>query len=138
MLLLKNIAIYFYLIETISNFDTGFKMVKIIKLIFNISVLILAMQNYVHAERLAILNWETKAPESLDSLSLSEDKGREEGIAIIELDKNSKDYGKILINIPVDPSLILHHIFYNQDLSKAYITALAGNNLYYINLLTGL
>ena len=87
-----------------------------IKIFLNISILILAMQNYVHAERLAILNWETKAPESLDSLSLSEDKNREEGIAIIELDKNNKDYGKILSNIPVDPDLILHHIFYNQDL----------------------
>ena len=104
------------------------------KIFLYILILILTMQNSVHAERLAILNWETKAPESLDSLSLSEDKGREEGIAIVELDKNSKDYGKILINIPVDPSLVLHHIFYNQDLSKAYITALAGNNLYYINL----
>ena len=105
-----------------------------IKIFLNISILILAMQNYVHAERLAILNWETKAPESLDSLSLSEDKNREEGIAIIELDKNNKDYGKILSNIPVDPDLILHHIFYNQDLTKAYITALAGDNLFYINL----
>ena len=72
------------------------------KIFLYILILILTMQNSVHAERLAILNWETKAPESLDSLSLSEDKGREEGIAIIELDRNSKDYGKILTNIPVN------------------------------------
>ena len=108
---------------------------KIITRIFFFNLLlIILLQKTSNAERLAILNWETKAPESLDSLSLSKIKGREEGIAIIELDKNSKDYGKILSNIPVDPSLVLHHIFYNQDLTKAYITALEGNNLYYINL----
>ena len=68
------------------------------------------------ADRLSILNWETKAPESLDSLSLSQDKDRKEGIAVIELDQNSEDFGKILFNIPVNPDLVLHHIFYNQDL----------------------
>lgn len=87
-----------------------------------------------YADLLAILNWETKAPESLNTLSLSENKNREEGIAIIELDKNSGDYGKILTNIPVNPDLVLHHIFYNQDLSMAYVTALEGENLFYINL----
>ena len=86
------------------------------------------------ADLLAILNWETKAPESLDSLSLSENKNREEGIAIIELDINSSDYGKILTNIPVEPDLVLHHIFYNQNMSRAYVTALEGENLFYINL----
>ena len=89
--------------------------------IFNLLLIILA-QKLANAERLAILNWETKAPESLDSLSLSKVKGREEGIAIIELDKNSEDYGKILSNIPIDPSLVLHHIFYNQH--KAYLVNL--------------
>ena len=88
---------------------------KIITRIFFFNLLlIILLQKTSNAERLAILNWETKAPESLDSLSLSKNKGREEGIAIIELDKNSKDYGKILSNIPIDPSLVLHHIFYKS------------------------
>ena len=86
------------------------------------------------ADRLAILNWETKAPESLDSLSLSQDKDRKEGIAVIELDQNSEDFGKILFNIPVNPDLVLHHIFYNQNLSKAYITALDSDFLHVINM----
>jgi len=90
--------------------------------------------NVCFSERLAILNWETKAPDSLESLTLSDNENRKEGIAIIELDESSYNYGKILINIPVDPSLTLHHIFYNQDLSKAYVTALNGENLFYINL----
>ena len=59
------------------------------------------LSSYAFADRLAILNWETKAAESLDSLSLSQDKERKEGIAVIELDPNSIDYGKILFNIPV-------------------------------------
>ncbi len=92
------------------------------------------LSSYAFADRLSILNWETKAAESLDSLSLSQDKERKEGIAVIELDPNSIDYGKILFNIPVNPDFTLHHIFYNQDLSKAYVTALNSDSLYVINM----
>lgn len=93
------------------------------------------MISHPSAEMLAILNYESKAPESLEALQLQAgNEGRREGIAIIELDPLSLDYGKILIDIPVSPELILHHIFYNKDLTKAYITALASPNMYVINL----
>ena len=87
------------------------------------------------AEMLAILNYESKAPESLEALQLQAGgEGRREGIAIIELDPLSLDYGNILIDIPVSPELVLHHIFYNKDLTKAYITALSSINMYVIDL----
>ena len=90
---------------------------------------------FASAEMLAILNYESKAPESLEALQLQVGgEGRREGIAIIELDPLSLDYGNILIDIPVSPELVLHHIFYNRDLTKAYITALSSKDMYVIDL----
>ena len=90
---------------------------------------------YALAEMLAILNYETKAEESLESLQLQgADDRRREGIAIIEIDPESHDYGRILIDIPTSPDLVLHHIFYNQDASKAYVTALQAEILHVIDL----
>ena len=88
-----------------------------------------------HAEMLAILNYETKAEESLESLAMqSGPDQRREGIAIIELDQSSADYGKILIDIPLSPDLVSHHIFYNKDLTKIYVTALAQEVMHVIDL----
>lgn len=87
------------------------------------------------AEMLAMLNYETKAEESLDALALqSAPDVRREGIAIVELDPNSPDYGKILVDIPVSPDLTLHHIFYNKDLSKVYVTSLSQELMHVIDL----
>ena len=89
----------------------------------------------VRAEMLAILNYETKAEDSLESLALqSRPDQRREGIAIIELDQSSADYGKILIDIPLSPDLVSHHIFYNKDLTKVYVTALAQEVMHVIDL----
>ena len=85
------------------------------------------------AEMLSILNYESKAEESLESLQIRGDE-RREGIAILELDPESPDYGKILIDIPISPELVLHHIFYNQDASKAYVTALQTETLHAIDM----
>lgn len=87
------------------------------------------------AEMLAIVNWESKVPESLDSLKLQEaEEERREGIALIELDPNEPDYGKIISDIPLPPDLVLHHIFYNNDLTKAYVTSLGKEVLHVIDL----
>ena len=38
------------------------------------------------------------------------------------------------MDIPVSPELVLHHIFYNRNLTKAYITALNSSEMYVIDL----
>ena len=87
------------------------------------------------AEMLSILNYETKAEESLESLQIQgAGNQRREGIAIVELDPESAEYGKILIDIPTSPEFVLHHIFYNQDTTKAYVTALQTETLHVIDL----
>jgi DNA-binding beta-propeller fold protein YncE len=76
------------------------------------------------AEILAMINYESK-PDQLD---------RREGIAIIDVDPASANPGKILMNIPLPYNLVNHHIYYNQDMSKVYITALRLSRLHVIDM----
>lgn len=76
------------------------------------------------AEILAMANYESK-PNQIP---------RREGIAIIDVDPASKNFGKILNDIPLPPDLVAHHIFYNKDLSKAYITSLGNGALHVMDM----
>jgi DNA-binding beta-propeller fold protein YncE len=76
------------------------------------------------AEILAMLNYETK-PEQL---------ARKEGIAIIDVDPKSPTFGKMLMDIPLPPDLVAHHIYFNKDKSKAYVTALGKSILHVMDL----
>ena len=78
----------------------------------------------VQAEILAMLNYETK-PEQMV---------RKEGLAIIDVDPKSPTFAKMLMDIPLPPDLIAHHIFYNRDTSKAYVTALGKSILHVLDL----
>ena len=77
-----------------------------------------------HAEILAMLNYETK----------SEQLVRKEGLAIIDVDPQSPTFGKMLMDIPLPPDLVAHHIYFNRDKSKAYITALGKSLLHVMDL----
>jgi DNA-binding beta-propeller fold protein YncE len=76
------------------------------------------------AEMLAMLNYESKPGKT----------PRREGIAIIDVDPESKNFGKILNDIPLPPDLVAHHLFYNKDNSKAYLTALGNGALHVIDM----
>lgn len=86
------------------------------------------------AEILAMMNYESKTPDQLKSLKLSGADQRREGIAIIEMDPESADFGKIVSDIPLDPAGVAHHIFYDRSQTKAYITALASPALQVMDL----
>jgi DNA-binding beta-propeller fold protein YncE len=86
--------------------------------------LLLSCASLASAEILALLNYESKSGQSV----------RREGIAIMEIDPVSSDFGKILMDIPLPPDLIAHHIFFNRDKSKAYITALGKSILHVVDL----
>ena len=76
------------------------------------------------AEILALLNYETK-PEQIV---------RKEGLAVVDVDPKSPTFGKLLMEIPLPPDLVAHHIYFNRDKSKAYITALAKSILHVMDL----
>jgi DNA-binding beta-propeller fold protein YncE len=83
-----------------------------------------------NAEILAMMNYESKSAESLKALKNPvAPAARKEGIAIVDVDPNSKTFGKIVKDIPLPADLVAHHIFYNHDMSKAYITALGKTEL---------
>ncbi len=87
------------------------------------------------AEILAMLNYESKPNESLKDLKLPfGTPEREEGIAIMDVDPESDTYGDILMEIPLPSDLIAHHVFYNRDASKIYLTALGKPELRVIDM----
>ncbi|MDU8946230.1 hypothetical protein [Ovoidimarina sediminis] len=76
------------------------------------------------AEILAIMNYESKPADDLRALKLSGETERREGIAIVDVDPDSPNFGRIVSDIPTDPKTVAHHIFYDRTMTKAYITAL--------------
>ncbi|AXS82743.1 MULTISPECIES: YncE family protein [Marinobacter] len=88
------------------------------------------------AEILAVMNYESKPADQLKSLKLSGDTTRREGLAIIDVDPESPNFGKIVSDIPIDPATVAHHIFYDRTMSKAYITGLQQPALQVLDLTT--
>ncbi len=86
--------------------------------------LLLISTTLASAEILALINYESKANQPV----------RREGIAIMDIDPESADYGKILMEIPLPSDLVAHHIFFNRDRTKAYITALGKSILHVVDL----
>jgi DNA-binding beta-propeller fold protein YncE len=83
----------------------------------------------------AMVNYETKSPESMKVLKNPVSPGaRKEGIAVIDVDPQSKSYGQIVQDLALPADLVAHHIFYNRDQSKAYITALGKPELRVIDM----
>ncbi|MDF0644306.1 MAG: YncE family protein [Nitrospira sp.] len=97
-----------------------------IRLLALILGLLLSCTSLASAELLALLNYESKPNQPV----------RREGIAIMEIDPESQDFGKILMEIPLPSDLVAHHIFFNRDKSKAYITALGKSILHVVDLTT--
>ena len=88
--------------------------------------LLLAGVTFASAELLALINYESKPDQPV----------RREGIAVMDIDPESAGYGRILMEIPLPPDLVAHHIFFNRDRSKAYVTSLGKSLLHVIDLTT--
>ncbi|MBI3660362.1 YncE family protein [Candidatus Acetothermia bacterium] len=71
---------------------------------------------------LAVVDYTSDKPEGAD------------GIALVDLNPQSKTFGKILQKYPIGPGVSPHHLYYNRDGSKLYTTALGGDRLYHIEL----
>ena len=91
--------------------------------------------SFSNGEILAMLNYESKSPDQLKAFrSPVPGQTRQEGIAIIDVDPASPNFKKIVETIPLPPDLVAHHIFYNRDMSKAYVTALGKPELRVIDM----
>ena len=94
---------------------------KINVILFGIALLFPLL---AQSEILAMFNYESKPKVT----------PRREGIAIIDVDPKSANFKKILADIPLPPDLVAHHIFYNKNASKAYLTSLGSNPLQVMNM----
>jgi len=95
-----------------------------------VALILAALPALAAAQIHAMFNYETKSAESLKALKTPVATGpRKEGIAVIDVDPKSKTFGQTVQDIPLPPDLVAHHIFYNRDQSKAYVTALGKGEL---------
>ena len=86
------------------------------------------------AHILAMVNYESKTEEGLRAHGIKDHGGRKEGLAVIDVDPGSETFGKIMVDIPLPPDLIGHHLFYNRDMSKLYMTALGQGWIYVMDM----
>ena len=103
----------------------------------SIAVVVLSLAGIcsADAEILAMLNYESKSPEALRVYqSPVPGQTRQEAIAVIDVDPKSPNFNKIVETVPLPPDLVAHHIFYNRDASKAYVTALGKGELRVIDM----
>ncbi len=59
-------------------------------------------------------------------------EGKSDGMAVIELDPESINFGKIKNKLEMGVGTLPHHIYYDNTEKKLYTTALGGNYLYQI------
>jgi DNA-binding beta-propeller fold protein YncE len=60
--------------------------------------------------------------------------GGADGLALIDLDPESPEFGKILQQVEMGQGVLPHHLYFNRDQSKLYNTALGGERLYEVGL----
>src|SRR5205085_9039032 len=90
---------------------------------------------YAGAEILAMVNYESKSPDSLKVLKNPvANAPRKEGIAVIDVDPNSKAFGQTIQDMPLPSDQVAHHIFYNRDSTKAYVTSLGKSEIRVIDM----
>lgn len=94
-------------------------MKKIHRLKQSLLALTLLCPMLAQAEILALVNYQSKPDQT----------PKREGLAIIDLDFESKNFGKIVTDIPLPTDLVVHHVFYNKDITKAYVASLGSNPL---------
>ena len=95
---------------------------------------LVVMPSIAQAEILAIMNYESKTEDSLKALKLSGPQERREGIMVVDVDPASSSYGNVIMDIPLPPDLVAHHIFYNKDMTKGYVSALGKPLLHVIDM----
>ena len=101
----------------------------------SIAVLLLLLPGLAAAQIHAMMNYETKSPESLKVLKNPVTTGpRKDGIAVVDVDPKSKTFGKIVEDLSLPADWMSHHIFYNKDQTKGYVTSLGKSEVGVIDL----
>jgi DNA-binding beta-propeller fold protein YncE len=110
---------------------TGAAMITGTRIVASVLAAVLSLvPGIAFAEIVGFVNYETKSAESLKTLKRPiAPPTRKEGLALVDLEPGSKTFGRILKSVDLPGDTVAHHIFYNRDQSKAYITALGKSEL---------
>ncbi len=110
-------------------------MPAVFKMVLVAIALLWANVSFAHAEMLAMVVYETKAEDSVRTLQLQKrPDARRDGLAVIDVDPESETYGRWIADYPLPPGLAGHHLYYNNDLTKIYVTALGKSLLHVVDL----
>lgn len=63
----------------------------------------------------------SKTPDLLKYLKLSHERERREGIAIVDVDPTSSSFSRLMVDIPLDPTELARHIFYDRTMMKTCV-----------------
>jgi DNA-binding beta-propeller fold protein YncE len=111
--------------------DAQWKRIAVVSIMARLAIVPLPAR----AEILALVNYESKPPDALKTFKNPvAGQARREGIAVLDVDPKSANFGKILMDMPLPPDLVAHHIFYNKNATKAYVTALGKPELRVIDM----
>ncbi len=72
------------------------------------------------AHILAMVNYESKTEEGLHTHGIKDHGERKEGIAVIDVDPESKTFGKIVVDISLPPNLVGHQITHLETNPMVY------------------
>ncbi|MFT5139307.1 MAG: DNA-binding beta-propeller fold protein YncE [Lysobacterales bacterium] len=98
---------------------------NMVKNMLAISLISVILSWSAQAEILALANYESKPDDSLKDLKMPfGTNARREGVAVFDVDPESDNYGNILMDIPLPADLVAHHVFWNKDHTKLYMTSL--------------
>lgn len=61
-------------------------------------------------------------------------KGGADGVALVDLNPDSKGFGAILQRQDIGQGVLPHHLYFNRDQSRLYTSALSGSMLYEVEL----
>src|SRR3712207_5406751 len=56
--------------------------------------------------------------------------GGKDGVALLDLNPESKHFGKVMQRKDIGEGVLPHHLYFNHDESRLYTTALGGSRLY--------
>ena len=88
----------------------------------------------VVSEILALTVVQSQVPETVKAFKLTGSRDPKESLFILDVDPNSKTFGKTLMTIPLPSDFLANEVFFNPDKSKGYVTSRGKSEMFVFDL----
>jgi len=88
----------------------------------------------VVSEILALTVVQSQVPETVKAFKLTGSRDPKESLFILDVDPNSKTFGKTLMTIPLPSDFLANEVFFNPDKSKGYVTSRGKSEMFVFGL----